>query len=586
MDDKRLLSGNEALALGAWEAGVAVGVGYPGTPSTEILENLAKMPRVHAEWAPNEKVALEVGAGVSLGGGRALVTMKHVGLNVAADPLFTLAYTGVGAGLVLVVADDPGMHSSQNEQDTRNYAAFARVPLLEPSDSAEARAYVMQAFELSERLDMPVIIRSTTRLAHSKSMVAEAGERTDREATGYESRPTKYVMMPGNARTRRVHLERRLVAARAVSEELAAQGLEMRDTSLGVIVAGIPYQYVREAVPHASVLKLPMTFPLPEAAIRDFASKVDRLVVVEELDPYLKSNLKVMGVDFEDPGLPAIGELRPGHVAVAFGLRAPEGREPMDGLPPRPPMLCPGCPHRGVFAALRKLDVAVMGDIGCYTLGALAPLKAMDTTICMGASIGMARGMELAGGAGDRPVVAVIGDSTFAHSGLTGLLDITYNGGASTTIILDNRITAMTGRQDNPFTGRTLMGVPAKQIDIEAVVRALGVEHVRTVDPNLLKPTEKAIAEETARAEASVIIAKAPCILLSKEHPDPFAVDEDACTKCGECVRLGCPAISRDKKAIAVIDTSLCVGCRQCVQVCKYGAIVRVGPSCDMPGVK
>jgi indolepyruvate ferredoxin oxidoreductase alpha subunit len=584
LDDRRLLSGNEALALGAWEAGVAVGVGYPGTPSTEILENLAKMPNVRAEWAPNEKVALEVGAGVSLGGGRALVTMKHVGLNVAADPLFTLAYTGVGAGLVLVVADDPGMHSSQNEQDTRNYAVFARVPLLEPSDSAEARAYVMRAFELSEELDMPVIVRSTTRLAHSKSMV-EPGARIEREVTAYDSRPAKYVMMPGNAKKRRVHLEKRLTAAREVSERLAAEGLEMRDISLGVITAGIPYQYVREVVPDASVLKLPMVFPLPEAAIRDFASKVDRLVVVEDVDPYLKSNLKVMGVAFEDPGLPAIGELRPGQVAAAFGVAAPQGREPMDDLPPRPPMLCPGCPHRGVFAALRKMNVAVMGDIGCYTLGALAPLKAMDTTVCMGASIGMAHGMELAGGAGDRPVVAVIGDSTFAHSGLTGLMDVTYNGGATTTIILDNRITAMTGHQDNPFTGRTLMGAPAREIDIEAVVRALGIQHVRTVNPNLLKPTERAIAEETARGEASVIIAKAPCALLTKDHPDPFAVDEEACTKCGECVRLGCPAISRDKRAIAVIDTALCVGCRQCVQVCKAGAIVRVGPSCDLPGV-
>ena len=585
MDEKRLLSGNEALAIGAWEAGVAVGVGYPGTPSTEILENLAKMASVRAEWAPNEKVALEVGAGVSLGGARALVTMKHVGLNVAADPLFTLAYTGVGAGLVLVVADDPGMHSSQNEQDTRNYAAFARVPLLEPSDSAEARELLMRAFELSERLDMPVIVRSTTRLAHSKSMV-EPGARVERAVAAYDSRPAKYVMMPGNAKKRRVHLEKRLLAAREASEELAVRGLEMRDTSLGVITAGVPYQYVREAAPEASVLKLAMTFPLPEAAIRDFASKVDRLVVVEELDPYLKSNLRVMGIQFDDPGLTAIGELRPGHVAAAFGVPASQGREPMDDLPPRPPMLCPGCPHRGVFAALRKLDVAVMGDIGCYTLGALAPLKAMDATICMGASIGMAHGMELAGGAGVRPVVAVIGDSTFAHSGLTGLMEVTYNGGTTTTIILDNRITAMTGHQDNPFSGRTLMGMPAREIDIEAVVRALGIEHVRTVNPNLLKPTEKAIAEETARGEASVIIARAPCALLIRDHPDPFAVDEDACTKCGECVRLGCPAISRNKKAIAVIDTSLCVGCRQCVQVCKSGAIVRVGPSCDTPGVK
>jgi indolepyruvate ferredoxin oxidoreductase alpha subunit len=578
-----LLSGNEAIAQGAWEAGVRVAAAYPGTPSTEILENLARMDGVCAEWAPNEKVALEVAIGASLGGARAIATMKHVGLNVAADPLFTVAYTGVGAGLVIVVADDPGMHSSQNEQDSRNYAAFARVVLLEPSDSAEARAMAAAAFELSERLDMPVMVRSTTRLSHGKSLV-ERGERTEPGPGTYAKRTAKYVMMPGNAKRRRVDLEQRLKVAAAASEDSPFTIEEMRDAALGVVCSGVPYQFVREALPDASTLKLGMTFPLPEARIRDFAAKVKRLVVVEELDPYLMSRLKVMGLDAEDAGVSRIGELTPGAVARAFGAEEPESRDAFQDLPPRPPMLCPGCPHRGVFVALRAMDAVVMGDIGCYTLAALSPLGAMDSCVCMGASIGMAHGLERSGGAEGRAVVAVIGDSTFAHSGLTGLLDITYNGGTSTVVILDNRVTAMTGHQENPWTGRTLQGSAAPALDLEAVCRALGVTDIVTVNPDLLKPTEKALRAAVASDTVSVVIAKAPCILLTREYPDPFAVDDDACTACGECVRLGCPAISRDKSAIAVIDVALCVGCRQCVQVCKYGAIVRSGPSCDFKG--
>ena len=577
-----LLSGNEAIAQGAWEAGVLVGAGYPGTPSTEILENLVRKTGVRCEWAPNEKVALEVAIGASFAGARALATMKHVGLNVAADPLMTAAYTGVGGGLVIIVADDPGMHSSQNEQDSRRWGPFGKIPILEPSDSAEAREMARYAFGLSEELDMPVLIRSTTRLSHGKGLV-EVGERVEASRERYRTTRPKWVMMPGAAKMRRVDLDRRLAAATVRSESCAFTLEEMRDASLGIITSGIPYQYVREALPEASTLKLGMTFPLPEQRIRDFASKVDRLCVVEELDPYLLSAIRAMGVEVDETKLSHIGELSAGAVAAAFGAAAPATREPMKDLPARPPMLCPGCPHRGVFRALREMEAVVSGDIGCYTLAALPPLAAMDSCVCMGASIGMAHGFALAGdGPADRPVVAVIGDSTFAHSGLTGLVGAVYNGGAETIVILDNRITAMTGHQDNPFTGRTLAGAPAPEIDIEAVARALGVEDVRTVDPNLFRPTEKALRDAVAHEGVSVIIAKAPCALLSREHPDPFAVDEGACTACGSCVRLGCPAISRDADSRAFIDPETCVGCRQCVQVCKYGAIVRTGRSCDI----
>lgn len=581
-----LLSGNEAIAQGAWEVGVVVGSGYPGTPSTEVLETLVKKPGPRCEWAPNEKVALEVAIGASLAGARAITTMKHVGLNVAADPLMTVAYTGVGGGLVIVVADDPGMHSSQNEQDSRNWGPFGKLPVLEPSDSAEARHMAREAFALSERLDMPVILRSTTRLSHAKGLV-ETGERTEAPRARYRTSRGKWVMMPGAARQRRVDLERRLATAHNESESCAFTVEEMRDATIGVVTAGVVFEHVREALPQASTLKLGMTFPLPEKRIREFASRVERLFVVEELDRYLTSNLQAMGLTVEKTSLPAIGELTPGVIAAAFGAEPVEVREAMTAdLPARPPMLCPGCPHRGVFRALRDMDAIVTGDIGCYTLGALAPLSAMDSCVCMGASIGMAHGFGLAsGGDGDaekRPVVAVIGDSTFGHSGLTGLLGSVYNGGAETVVILDNRITAMTGHQDNPFTGRTLSGQPAPEVDLEQLVRALGVRDVRTVNPNLFKPTEKALQDAVASDEVSVVIAKAPCALLLREERDPFAVDEERCTACGSCVRLGCPAISRGDQSRAQIDTEQCVGCRQCVQVCRYGAIVRAGRSCDV----
>jgi indolepyruvate ferredoxin oxidoreductase, alpha subunit len=579
VSDRTLLSGNEAVARGAWQAGAVVGAGYPGTPSTEVLEAFALLPGVEAEWAPNEKVALEVAAGVSLGGARSIVTMKHVGLNVAADVLFTLAYTGVTGGLVLLVADDPGMHSSQNEQDTRNYAAFAKVPLLEPADSQEALDFTRLAFEMSELFDTPVIVRSTIRIAHSKGLV-EVGERVERETAVYEKRPAKYVMMPGNAKQRRLEVASRLDALASYSDELDLNRIERRDPSLGVITSGVTYEYVREALPDASVLKLAMLNPLPARRILEFAAGVERLVAVEELDPYIETAVRAMGIAIEHADLPFTGELTPRMIAEAFGADPLPLREAFADLPPRPPMLCPGCPHRGVFHALGKLGAVVTGDIGCYTLGALPPLSAMDSCVCMGASIGMAHGFELAASP-DAPVVAVIGDSTFAHSGLTGLLNAVYNGSNATTVILDNRVTAMTGHQDNPFTARTLMGRPAPELDIEAVCRGLGVEDVSVVDPMNLRRTERALQEAFEHEGPSVVIARRPCALLVKSDKPPLAVKAGVCTACGVCLALGCPALSRDASAKAVIDASLCVGCAQCAAVCEYRAIVVGAPACE-----
>ncbi len=578
-----LLSGNEAIAQGAWEAGVRVAAGYPGTPSTEILEALVRKPGVRCQWSPNEKVALEVCIGASAGGARSLATMKHVGLNVAADALMTSVYTGVGGGLVLVVADDPGMHSSQNEQDSRHWGPFAHVPILEPSDSAEALAMTAEAFSLSERLDLPVIVRTTTRLSHSKSLV-RCGQRSEPEPKPYQKSAAKWVMMPGNARLRRADLERRLDAARAESERSTFTTVETGDGTLGILCAGIVYQHVREALPDASILKVGMTFPFPEERAREFAGTVERLAVVEELDPYLATAVRSLGIAVEDAGLSRIGELTPDGIAESFGAPPREIRQPEEDVPPRPPMLCAGCPHRGVFVALRSLDVAVMGDIGCYTLGALPPLEAMDACVCMGASIGMAHGYELAAGDGAKPAVAVIGDSTFAHSGITGILDLVYNGSNATVVVLDNRTTAMTGHQDNPFTGVTLDGREAPPLDIESVVRGLGVDDVTTVDPNLLRPTRTAIDVATRREGVSVVIARAPCVMLTKRHDQPFGIDAEKCNSCGECVRLGCPAISRDRTSRARSDPSLCVGCRQCVQVCRRGAIHRVAEACEGGG--
>lgn len=576
-----LLSGNEAVARGAWEAGASVGVGYPGTPSTETLETFASFADVHAEWAPNEKVALEVAAGASLSGRRTLVTMKHVGFNVAADPLFTLAYTGVEAGLVILVADDPGMHSSQNEQDSRNYAAFARVPMLEPADSQEALEFTRLAFELSERFDVPVLVRSTTRISHGKSLVV-TGERAEVGARAYESRPAKYVMLPANARCRRVDLDRRSSELSSFAEGWDGNRVESGGGSTGVICGGVVYQYVREALPDAPVLKLGMPHPLPESRIREFAGSVDRVVVVEEADTYLASKVGALGIDVADVPVPAQGELSAGIVARAFDAPGPELREAFGDLPPRPPLMCPGCPHRGVFHALRKLKAIVMGDIGCYTLGATAPLSAMDACVCMGAGIGMAHGMTLGAVEHERPVVAVIGDSTFAHSGITGLLDIAYNRGVATVIILDNRITAMTGRQPNPLTGSTLMGESAPELDIATLCRAMGIESVSVVDPHDLTATEAVLRERFASGAPGVVVAKAPCALIVKEERQPFAVDDEQCNACGACIRIGCPAIAKEPSGKAQIDVTLCVGCRQCVQLCRYDAILPSGAACDV----
>lgn len=582
---RTLLSGNEAVAQGAWEAGVDVGVGYPGTPSTETLQRLSTHPGVYAEWAPNEKVALEVAAGVSLVGARVLMTTKHVGLNVAADPLFTLAYTGVGGGLVILVADDPGMHSSQNEQDSHNYAAFARVPMLDPSDSSEALTFTREAFDLSERYDAPVFIRTTVRVSHTKSLV-ETGLRLVREEPPlYRTDISKWVMMPAMAKVRRVDLEGRIRDLVAFAEQTVLNRSEPRDSAIGVVCSGVCYHYVREALPQASTLKLGLTFPLPPAKLHEFAESVDRLYVVEEADDYLARSLRSMGIEVETLAHPTHGELSPGAIRTAFGLSEPTLREADTSMPPRPPLMCPGCPHRPVFHALRKAKAVVTGDIGCYTLGALKPLSAMDTCVDMGASIGMAHGAHLGGGTAERPIVAVIGDSTFAHSGITSLLNTVYNGGGGTVAILDNRTTAMTGRQGNPINGITLQERHSHEVDLVALVKAIGVNRVRMVDPQDFLAVEAALAEETASDELSVIVFRAPCALLVRDKGDPYAVDEELCTKCGACIKLGCPAIGKEERTSrAVIDTAVCVGCGQCVQACRYDAIVHSGPACDFRG--
>jgi indolepyruvate ferredoxin oxidoreductase alpha subunit len=542
------------------------------------------MPDVYAEWAPNEKVALEVAAGVSLAGGRSLVTMKHVGLNVAADPLFTLAYTGVKGGLVIFVADDPGMHSSQNEQDSHNYAMFAGVPIFDPSTPQEALAFTREAFSVSEMFDVPVIIRSTLRVSHSKMLVDTGSRSQPMPMEPYATDPAKWVMMPAMAKARRVDLDQRLKALEDLAEQCSCNSIEIRDPSVGVVCSGVVYQHVREALPSASTFKLGLTYPLPRGKLGAFAEAVDSVYVVEEADAFLARSLKVMGISLADPdGLPAHGELSPGSIRRAFGMADPELREVDLELPPRPPLMCPGCPHRPVFHALRRSRAVVTGDIGCYTLGALRPLAAMDTCVDMGASIGMAHGVELAGGMDGRPVVAVIGDSTFAHSGITGLMNTAYNGGVGTIAILDNRITAMTGHQGNPMNGITLQDRLSNEVDLEALVKALGVNRVRVVDPHSIETCTSALAEETAASELSVLIFRAPCALLTRTSADPYRVDAELCAKCGACVRLGCPAIGRDgETSRSVIDGSLCVGCGQCVQVCKFDAILPSGPSCDI----
>lgn len=572
-----LMSGNEAIAQGAWEAGAHIGVAYPGTPSTETLEAFAKKDGVYAEWCVNEKVAVEVGIGASAAGARVLSTMKHVGVNVAADPLFTAGYAGVGGGLVVLAADDPGMYSSQNEQDSHWYARAAHIPMLDPADSAEALRFTREAFELSERFDVPVFIRSTVRVSHTKTPV-EAGERNEIALKPYESNPAKWVMMPAFAKPRRkVQLER-IDALHAWAEDCPYNQIVRKGDAVGVVCAGAAFQHVSEALPNASVFKLGCTWPLPTKALRDFAESVEALYVVEEASEYLTESVRALGIDvapFAGP-MPRDGELSPGLVRAAFGFEAPEHADMPAGIPGRPPALCAGCPHRLVFKELSRMKAVVTGDIGCYTLGALPPLSAMDTTIDMGASVSMSHGFELAwAGTEHRPVVGVIGDSTFAHSGLSALISTVYNRGGGTICVLDNRTTAMTGRQGNPFNGETLQKRPSRELDLEAVVRAIGVEDVRTIDPNDAKATRRALKEAVASDELSVLVFRSPCVLIDRIRKPAFEVSE-RCTACGVCSTLGCPAIAKDpENGHALIDATQCIGCGQCAQYCAYGAIVQ-----------
>ena len=580
---RALLSGDEAIARGAFEAGVLVACAYPGTPSTEILEALAECPQVHAQWAPNEKVALEVALGASLAGARALASMKHVGLNVASDPLVTASYVGVRGGLVVVSADDPGMFSSQNEQDNRHYARLAKIPMLEPTDSQEARDFALAAFELSERFDTPVLLRITTRIAHSKSVVA-LGERTEHEPTGFVSDQAKTVMVPANARRRHALVEQRMLELARWAEACPLNRIEKGTSGVGVICSGVAYQYVKEVRPRASVLKLGLTHPLPRNLIARFARSVDRLYIVEELDPYLEEQVRAMGIKLAHrPAPPRLGELSPAAVARTLGARRRRETQPLPDLPPRPPVLCPGCGHRALLTVLKRLKVFVSGDIGCYTLGVQPPLSTMDTCICMGASLGVAFGVEKATGRAD-DMVAVIGDSTFIHSGITPLVDIVYNGGATTVIVLDNETVAMTGHQDHPGTGRTAAGQPTRRLRLEDIARAAGVRHVSVVDPYDLKQTREAIKAGLERDEPTVVIARRRCVLLDRERRAPARrIDLERCVGCGQCLTHGCPAIvdntppGESKKQVEIV-AQLCAGCDVCAQLCAAGAIAEGSP--------
>lgn len=577
-----LMSGNEAIARGAYEAGVKVASAYPGTPSTEILENLVTFPEVDASWAPNEKVALEVGIGASFGGVRVLVAMKHVGVNVAADPLFTLSYIGVRGGLVLACADDPEMHSSQNEQDSRNYAKFAKLPMFEPADSEEARAFTRLAFEVSEQFDTPVMLRSNTRISHGKSIVSPQEPVTGLPEPGILRDPAKMVMLPANARNRHPLVEERISTLEAWACTQPFNRVEIGRGEIGVITSGISYQYARQLLPEAHILKLGMVYPLPKQLIRDFAARCETLYVIEELDPFIEEQIRAMGIEVLGKELvPMCGELTPGRLESALQGAQPDATyvhsEP---LPDRPPNMCAGCSHRGVFYSLKRLDAFVTGDIGCYTLGFLPPLSAMDSCVCMGAGISNATGLIKALPEQERhKVVGVMGDSTFLHTGVNSLIDMAYNGGLGTVVLLDNRITAMTGRQENPGSGYTLDGIESPPIDLEALCRVLGVKHVQVIDPYDLTQTEQVLRREMARPELSVVIAKRPCMLDRRHGPQPapaLTVVEERCSACKLCLKLGCPAIAwqqEQQEPKALIDRQLCSGCGLCRQLCKFEAI-------------
>ncbi len=572
---RQLMLGNQAFARGLYEAGCCVASSYPGTPSTEVTEEAAKYDEIYCEWAPNEKVAMEVAFGASLAGKRSFCGMKHVGLNVAADPLYTCSYTGVNAGMVICVADDAGMHSSQNEQDSRHHAIAAKVPMLEPSDSAEAYHFVKRAFELSEEFDTPFIVKMCTRVSHSQSIV-DTGERIMPEPKKYEKNIAKYVMMPGNAIRRHPIVEERTRKLTAFAEHCEFNRVEMGDTSIGIITSSTCYQYVKEVFgDKASVLKLGMINPLPEKLILDFASKVDKLVIVEELDPIIENHCRQLGLEVSGKDLfPLEGEISQNMVAQKLGVALNETKKLDEALPARPPVMCAGCPHRGLFYTLSKNKCTVLGDIGCYTLGAVAPLSAMEMTLCMGASVSSIHGFNKAlGEESEGKTVAVIGDSTFMHSGMTGLANIAYNQSNSTVIILDNSITGMTGHQQNPTTGYNIKGDPAGKIDLESLCRAMGFERVVVVDPYDLEECDRVLKEELAAKAPSVIISRRPCVLLKYVKPKkPLTVDKDKCVGCKSCMRLGCPAISI-KGGKAAIDVTLCVGCGVCQQLCNFDAL-------------
>ncbi len=572
---KKLMLGNEAVARGLFEGGCSFVSSYPGTPSTEITEFAAKYGEIYAEWAPNEKVALETAFGAALSGKRSFCGMKHVGLNVAADPLFTIAYTGVNAGLVIGVADDPGMHSSQNEQDSRHYAKASKVPMLEPSDSKEALEMTKLAFEISEKFDTPVLLKMCTRVAHSQSVIEESN-RVEVQKT-YEKTPQKYIMMPGNAKRRHPIVEERTKALTEYAETAEINRVEVGyDNSIGFITSSTTYQYVKEVFGDKyPVLKLGMIYPMPQKLIKVFSNSVDRLIVAEELDGFIEEHCNNLGLRVEGKDIfSLIDELSQNKIAHSFGIATENGIALDEEIPNRPPVMCAGCPHRGLFYTLAKNKLTVMGDIGCYTLGAVPPLAALDTTICMGASISGLHGFNKAnGGESDGKTVCVIGDSTFMHSGMTGLVNIAYNSSNSTVIILDNSITGMTGHQQNPTTGYNLKGDPAAKINLEALCKAMGINSVRVVDPYNLSECDTVIKEELAKAEPSVIISRRPCALLKYvKHNKPLVVNPEKCKGCKMCMKIGCPAISM-KDGKAVVDNTLCTGCSVCSQLCKFDAL-------------
>lgn len=591
------MSGNEAIARGAYEYGARFAAGYPGTPSTEIMEAFATYDGVYAEWSPNEKVAMEVGLGAALAGARAMVVMKHVGVNVAADPLFTASYTGTNGALVVITADDPSLHSSQNEQDNRHYARFAKIPMLEPSDSEEARTFIKLAFEISEKFDTPVFLRSTTRVSHSKSVVTLEDPRPIEDRTAIRFDAEKFVMVPMNARKRRIAVENRMQSLREFAETFPENRMEINSPEVGIITAGMPYNYAKDVFPEYSYLKLGMVHPLPAGLIRQFASKVKKLFVIEELDPFIEEQIRALGIEVTGKKIfPYTNEFNPGVIEEAIkGSSLSERNLPERSIPSRPPNLCPGCPHRGLFYTLGKLKVFVAGDIGCYTLSFMKPLEGLHSCICMGASIGMAHGMSKAlGEKGRGKVVGVIGDSTFLHSGMTPLLDMAYNRSDAVIIICDNRTTAMTGMQEHPATGFTLQGREAATVDLAALVTALGIESVRVVDPYDMKNVRTVLKEELAKPGPSVVISRRACVLFKRGKSTfgkALSVDPDKCTGCRLCLGLGCPPIAwkrieatgdgekrvaKQREGVAVIDRNLCRGCGLCRQLCKSGAITEV----------